>query len=132
MLSAELYCKISPPRQACRSLWTKSTEPSAHRDTRLHCQTRTNRFYNVMKNQVSWLLVDNSPSTIRKAMNPFRLLMTWNNNRIMKNFLQPHIERSIARHGTPIKGPQTITDLAIKSYVTEVEAVSQSSNANAR
>jgi len=132
MLSAELYCKIYPPRQARRSLWTKSTEPSAHRDTRLHCQTRTNRFYNVMKNQVSWLLVDNSPSTIRKAINPFRLLMTWNNNRIMKNFFQPHIERSIARHGTPIKGPQTITDLAIKSYVTEVEPVSQSSNANAR
>jgi hypothetical protein len=80
-----------------------------------------------MKSQISWLVVDNSPSGIIKTVNPFRLLKMWNNNRIIKNFLYPHIERSMAKHSSLTKGPQTITDLAIKSYMTEAHSSSSSS-----
>ena len=56
----------------------------------------------------------------------------WNNNRIMKNFLHSHIERSIAQYGVPTKRPQAITNLAIKSYVTEAQYGSPSSQVDPR
>jgi hypothetical protein len=44
----------------------------------------------------------------------------WNNNRIMKNYLLPHIWRAISEHGK-IEGHKTVTNLAINAYLDEVK-----------
>jgi cytochrome P450 len=78
-----------------------------------------------MKNQVSWLIMNNAPDQLLKRLNPLRRLKMWNNNRKIKNFLFPHIERSMARHGTPTEGPKTITDLAANLFVAEMQTDSR-------
>jgi hypothetical protein len=90
-----------------------------------------NQLYSAMTSQVSWLVTDNSPRNIMKDVNPFRPLLMWNNNRRIKNFLHPFIEQSILQISAPTKGPKTITDLAVKSYLTELQGGSQSSRLDA-
>ena len=52
--------------------------------------------------------------------NPIRPLILWNNNRIMRNFLTPHIENS-ARDHVGTQEYKTVTNLAIKAYAKEVK-----------
>jgi cytochrome P450 len=44
----------------------------------------------------------------------------WSNNRIMKNYLLPHIERGVVECDK-FEGPKTINHLAIRSYMSEVQ-----------
>lgn len=60
-------------------------------------------------------------------MHPLRRFHLWNNNRIMKNYVKPRIERGVAEHAQSkgdSTGPKTILSLAIKSYVNEVQGIS--------
>jgi hypothetical protein len=51
----------------------------------------------------------------------------WNNNRIMKNYLLPHILRGISERDE-IKGYKTVTNLAVKAYLKEVKPSSSPDN----
>jgi len=53
----------------------------------------------------------------------------WNNNRIMKNYLLPHIRRGISEYGK-VEGYKTVTNLAVKAYRNEVKSSSSSSSDN--
>jgi len=68
------------------------------------------------------MITDYSPQSIPKVLNPFRTLAMWNNNRIMRNYLQPHIERRIAEQLDPNNhdstGPKTVISLAVQSYLS--------------
>jgi cytochrome P450 len=51
----------------------------------------------------------------------------WNNNRILRTFLLPHIERGATDYKSRASaGPKTINSLAIKSYVSEVQSADPS------
>jgi cytochrome P450 len=49
----------------------------------------------------------------------------WNNNRIMKNYLLPHLSRTISEYGS-VEGYKTITSLAVKAYLKDVKQSSSS------
>jgi len=51
----------------------------------------------------------------------------WNNNRVMKNYLLPHIRRGISEYGK-IEGYKTVTNLAVKAYLKEVKPSSSADN----
>ncbi|EKG19619.1 Cytochrome P450 [Macrophomina phaseolina MS6] len=98
-------------------------------DCRLHCQTEELPFYKALKDQVSWMLFDGMPRTLLKQANPFRRLIIWNNNRIMKNFLKPHIEKGVAQYvAGKLDGVKTINSLAVKAYVEQIQSAGSKAN----
>lgn len=77
-----------------------------------------------MKEAISWIVPDHSPPSILKSMHPLRCFRLWSNNRTMKNYVKPRIERGVAEYAQnkgDSDGPKTILSLAIKSYVNEVQ-----------
>jgi hypothetical protein len=84
--------------------------------SRIHTQTENNALYKAMKYQVAWIVNENSPSALVRYYHPFRPLMMWWHNRVMRNCILPHIQRGIADYES-LKGPKTINSLAIKSYL---------------
>lgn len=89
---------------------------TATRGSRLHSQAMPNRFYYAMKNQTSWLITDNRPDVLfNRNWNPIRPLALWNNNRIIKSYLTPFIERML-KEGNGDTGVKTILGLAIDAY----------------
>ncbi|KAK3940256.1 cytochrome P450 [Diplogelasinospora grovesii] len=97
--------------------------------TRLHSQTKPSPFYEAMHRQVGWLIVDMTPPSILKLLNPLRPLIMWNNNRIMRNYLMPFIQQGItdyARSRGEEAGPKTINSLATKAYLNEFKPTSPS------
>jgi hypothetical protein len=67
------------------------------------------------------------PSSLLRLYNPLRPFAIWRNNRIMRKFLTPHLERGFAEYassGGAVTGPKTINYLAIKSYMSEVQSAS--------
>jgi len=93
-----------------------------YRGIRLHSLTSDEPFSAALRNQASWLIYDNSPRNLVKLFNPLRPLAIWNNNRIMRNFLTPHIKRGLSEYNNgAISGPQTVNYLAVKSYASEIE-----------
>jgi cytochrome P450 len=78
-----------------------------------------NDFYKAIKDQTSWLIVDNQPhNLLSRNWNPIRPLVMWNNNRIMKEYLTPLIQDMLT--GNKEKGgPKTILSLAIGAYVQD-------------
>ncbi|KAF3764968.1 cytochrome P450 [Cryphonectria parasitica EP155] len=89
---------------------------------RLHSQTKPNEFVKILQDQVWWLTCDFSVANLLKEHFPLRPLITWNNNRKMRNFLVPLIEDGIAKFDQgEVSRVKTINDLAIKAYRTEVQ-----------
>jgi cytochrome P450 len=86
----------------------------------MNCQTEYNQFYETIKNQMEWLVHDRSPPSLLTVLNPLRPLIMWNNNRIMRNYLLPALTRAAADKGS-IRGPKTITSLAVQAYEKEVK-----------
>lgn len=72
-----------------------------------------------MKRQIALLWATNAPGHLLMALNLFRPLRMWNNNRIIKNYLLPHIKRRIKEnvHGSPTEH-KTINSLATKAYLS--------------
>jgi cytochrome P450 len=91
-----------------------------NRGTRLHTQTKGHPLFDALKDQIGWLVYDNSPQNVAKMLNPLRYFKLWNNNRIMRNSILPHIRRAISEYGKE-KGMKTINSLAIKAYLTDVK-----------
>ncbi|ROW06390.1 hypothetical protein VMCG_04288 [Cytospora schulzeri] len=99
---------------------------------RLSCHKGDNIFFESLKDSIGWLITDNTPRSILKSMHPLRRLKLWRNNRNMRNYLKPIIERGLleyAQNKGASSGPQTIMSLAIKSYVNEVQSASDKSEA---
>lgn len=69
-----------------------------------------------MKDQTSWLIIDNRPEVLfRRNWNPIRPLAMWNNNRIMKNYFEPLIQEMLIESKED-GSPKTILSLAIGAY----------------
>ncbi|KAH8702111.1 cytochrome P450 [Talaromyces proteolyticus] len=96
--------------------------------SRLHSQTEQNSFYSAMRNQTSWLSVDNQPlGFLATMLNPIRPIALWRNNITMKSFLLPHIQK-VLRQKEKEHGPETILSLAIQSYTVQDEPTLRDSN----
>lgn len=92
-------------------------------DIRLHCQTSKNELQETLKRQIALMWTSNSPDQLFMALNPLRLFRMWNNNRIIKNYLRPHIERGIHEHlNGESTGHKTINSLATKAYLSEQDS----------
>lgn len=91
--------------------------------TRLQCQTTNNPLFSALKNQTTWLLTGTDPNNIAKLLHPFRRISIWNNNRIMRNCLLPHLQRAISERDKS-GGPKTINNLAVTAYLNEVNTLS--------
>ncbi|PSR80835.1 cytochrome P450 [Coniella lustricola] len=113
-------------------------------DARLNCQVQENAFYNAVKAQVKHLIIDNSPPSMLKRLNPRRPFQIRRNNRIMDAYLTPLIEQEAGKHSQSIASPgdeqqlqsqppppsppppKTIISLAVKAYMDEMQSQSQS------
>lgn len=88
----------------------------------MNCQRVDNPLLTAIKAQVRLLIVDSSPQSMLKHINPRRLFHLRRNNRTMRDYLAPMIERAAAAHGedeNSSNGPKTIMSLAIKAYLNE-------------
>lgn len=90
---------------------------------RLYCQTSTNELHEAMTRQISLLWQSNSPGHLLVALNPLRPLRMWNNNRIIRNHLLPHIKQGISNKlsDEPIEH-KTINSLAANAYLANAES----------
>ena len=88
--------------------------------TRLKCQTTNNPLLPALKNQTTWLISSSDPGNIAKLLHPLRRIFIWNNNRIMRNCLLPHLKREISEHNQG-SGLKTISSLAVKAYLNDVK-----------
>jgi cytochrome P450 len=89
-------------------------------DVRLHCQVKRNELQEALKRQIALLWASNAPDQLIMALNPLRPFRMWNNNRIMKNYLRPHIERGIQEHlSGKSTGHNTILSLATKAFLSK-------------
>lgn len=77
-----------------------------------------------MLKQVGLLYFDLDP---RKVLNPLRLFHHWRCNKIFRDEMLPYVQYTI-RNYEKIEGPKTILNLAVKSYVEEVQDVSARGN----
>jgi cytochrome P450 len=64
--------------------------------------------------------MDHSPRSILKTFHPLRLLIVKYNNRVVRKYLYPHIQRVISEPDSD--GPKTITNLAAKAYLKAVNS----------
>lgn len=92
-----------------------------HSGARLHAQTTGCEIFVALKKQIALLLVDYSPEGLAKLLNPVRPFRIWNNNRIMRNGILPHILNGIRDHDRK-EGSKTMHSLAVKSYRDEHSA----------
>lgn len=86
-----------------------------------------------MKAQVALMITSSSPDQILKQLHPLRQYRLWRNNRTMKDYLKPIIERGVAgyvENKSMSSGPKTVMSLAVKSYVEEVQSVSTKAGAS--
>ncbi|KAJ5805373.1 hypothetical protein N7474_011260 [Penicillium riverlandense] len=101
-------------------------------DIRLHCQTSKNELHETLKRQIALLWASNAPDQLAMALNPLRPFRMWNNNRIIKNYLRPHIERGIHDHmNGKATRHKTINSLATKTYFSEPDSSSETNAADA-
>lgn len=117
MSLGELFCKFSNV-----SLFRYPAD-QGDRGVRLQSQTVGSPLFNALRDSINWIVTDNSPPSLAKLLNPFRLYIMRRNNRIMKNDLLPLIRKGIAGYGSgdPARA-KTINSLAIKSYLSEVQS----------
>ncbi|KAF3766155.1 cytochrome P450 [Cryphonectria parasitica EP155] len=96
---------------------------------RLDCQVRKNVLFETLKNQIKQLIVDGSPASILKQINPFRPFRIRKNNRVMQEFLGPLIQEAVIKHNNnqdsgssaEKEEPKTIMSLAVKAYANEAQ-----------
>ncbi|KAJ6089055.1 hypothetical protein N7499_003902 [Penicillium canescens] len=92
-------------------------------DIRLNCQTSNNELQETLKRQIALMWTSNAPDQLVMALNPLRPLRMWNNNRIIRNYLRPHIERGIHEHlNGESTGHKTINSLATKAYLSQQDS----------
>jgi hypothetical protein len=91
----------------------------------LQSQTIDNPLLKAIQNQTKWLINNNDPPGILMQINPFRPFKMWYNNRIMHQYLVPHVEKSIYNQAETANY-KTITSLAAKAYSSEVKSSSNS------
>lgn len=89
------------------------------RGERLHIQTTTSPLYESLKSQVSWLINQGKISSLLQPYNPLRSLNMWNNNRVMRNCLEPKIRQQLTDPDDTTGVPKTINNLGIKAYLAE-------------
>lgn len=77
-----------------------------------------------MLEQVKWLYFD---LDIRKALNPVRPICHWMLNRDFYNEIIPYVQNTVQNY-EKTEGPKTILNLAVKSYVEEVQDTSARGN----
>ncbi len=94
---------------------------TCHSGARLHAQTTGCEIFDALKRQIALLLVDYSPEGLSKLLNPVRPFRIWNNNRIMRKGVLPHILNGIRDHDRK-EGSKTMHSLAVKSYRDEHSA----------
>ncbi|KAF2730628.1 cytochrome P450 monooxygenase [Polyplosphaeria fusca] len=94
-------------------------------DMQLHNQIRENPIARTIRSQVEWVsfavVVDPW-----KAYNPFRPLVIWNNNRLLRKFIGAEIEKQYAKVRDTFRGkkrgPKSILSLALETYLAEESA----------
>lgn len=71
-----------------------------------------------MKDQLGWISIPDGPNLFHRQNHPFRRLAIWNNNRILRNEIIPHIRRQLLEINN-VGGPRTIGRLAIEGHLKE-------------
>jgi cytochrome P450 len=102
----------------------------------MHCQTRHNPFQQALAKQISWVCPEYTPPSLLKLINPARLPLMWNYNRIMRNYLLPILKQTVVSHqagdgGADMMNPagpgpglgdfktKTVVSLAARAYLAE-------------
>lgn len=88
---------------------------------RMQAQTQDDVLLKTIQNQCSWIVTDSTPHNLLKIINPFRSLIMRNNNRIMKNYILPHVYR-MHSESHQVGNSKTITELAMRAYRDETKA----------
>ncbi|KAI1872962.1 uncharacterized protein JN550_003836 [Neoarthrinium moseri] len=87
---------------------------------RVHAQDRPVKFITSMLDQVGLLYFDIQFS---KALNPLRPLRHFVLNRAFRQEMMPYVQ-NVVQNYEKMEGPKTILNLAVKSYVEEVQEIS--------
>lgn len=91
---------------------------------RLHAQERPAKLMTAMLRQVALLYFD---TDYWKALNPLRPIRHWIYNKTFRDEVMPFVKSTVLNY-EKIEGPKTILNLALKSYVNEVQDVSARGN----
>ncbi|KAI0126029.1 cytochrome P450 [Xylariales sp. AK1849] len=91
---------------------------------RVHAQEKPPKFLQAMLNQVSLLYFD---LDLRKVLNPLRPIRHWLYNRTFRDAMMPYVKHTVQNY-EKIEGPKTVLNLAVKSYVNEVQDFSARGN----
>jgi cytochrome P450 len=94
------------------------------RGTGVHAQEKPAKFMNAMLDQVKLLSFD---LDLKKMLHPLRPFRNWAFNRTFRNEMMPFVRHTVQNY-EKIEGPKTILNLAVKSYVDEVQDVSTRGN----
>lgn len=89
---------------------------------RLRAQEKPTRLMEVMLSQVGWLYFQND---LLKMLNPLKPFYHRFYNRVFRDEVMPYI-KDTAQNYEKITGPKTIVNLALKSYVSEVDESARS------
>lgn len=85
-----------------------------------------NPLFTAIKDQIPLLIVDASPPSLLKQVDPRRSLRLWRNNRIISRYLTPMIESAAASRAQDkdfANGPKTIMSLAIAAYLNDTHSI---------
>ncbi|KAK8084405.1 cytochrome P450 monooxygenase aflN [Apiospora hydei] len=85
---------------------------------RIEAQKKPVKFMDAMTGQVAMLYFNND---LQKMLNPLIPIRHWIYSRTFHNEMMPYIQAT-AQNYEKMEGPKTILALALKSYVTEVDA----------
>ncbi|KAH6646101.1 cytochrome P450 [Truncatella angustata] len=91
---------------------------------RVNAQNKPVKFLETMLDQVKLLYFD---LDLKKALNPLRPFRHHALNRTFRNEMMPYVQHAVQNY-EKIEGPKTILNLALKSYVEEVQDVSTRGN----
>jgi hypothetical protein len=89
----------------------------------MHTLDNGNPFTPALQKVIGMLAPNNTPASIRKKLTPWRHFNFWYYNRVMNNYLSPHIEKAFfeAAKGETPEGPKTVNFLAAKAYLKDQE-----------